>query len=125
MKNTYIKAAGIITLLTAFVHLIGGQMDLVNPLHNSNLEIQQKAEWIGVWHTITVFLFYTSYLIIRAGFTTPLGNLKQIGILYILIGIPFIVSSIFYSVFAPQWILLIPIGVLLLLGVKKLESDGK
>ena len=120
MKSIYIKAAGIINLLTSFIHLVGGQITLVNPLHNSNLEIQQKAEWISAWHIITILLFYTSYLLLRAGFTDTFKDyLKPIGILYILIGIPFILSSIFYSVFAPQWILLLPIGILTMYGLRE------
>jgi hypothetical protein len=81
-------------------------MDLVDPLIISNLEIQQKAEWIGVWHIVSIFLFYTSYLILKVGFTKVekpnFQQLKPLGILYISIGIPFIISSIYYSVFAPQ-----------------------
>lgn len=125
MKKTYIKIAGIINLITALVHLIAGQIDLVNPLQNSNLEIQQKAEWIAVWHIVTILLFFTSYQILTAGFDvvkkSNLKQLKTLGILYTLAGIPFIISSIYFSVFAPQWILLLPIGVLLLVGINKLN----
>lgn len=46
MKLTYIRIAGIINLITTFVHLIAGQMDLVGPLLRSNLEVPKKAEWI-------------------------------------------------------------------------------
>lgn len=129
MKKITIKIAAIINLFTAIVHLIGGQIDLVKPLNNSNLEVQQKAEWIGVWHIVTVLLFFTSYLILRAGFNqvkkSDVRLLKPIGFLYMMIGIPFIVSSIYFSVLAPQWILLTPIGMLLIVGLPKMEIDAK
>jgi hypothetical protein len=129
MKKTYIRIAGIINLITALVHLIAGQTDLVNPLNDSNLEIQQKAEWIGVWHIMSALLFFTSYMVLKAGFRkvdkSQLRQLKPFGVLYILAGVPFILSSLYFSVLAPQWILLTPIGILLILGLQKLEIDVK
>lgn len=126
INKIYIKAAGIINLVTAFVHLLAGQIDLVNPLQNSNLLIEQKAEWISVWHVVTILLFFSSYLILKVGFgntkKSSLMQLKPFGLLYVLSGIPFIISSIYFSVFAPQWILLLPIGILLIIGLKKLET---
>lgn len=123
MKNLSLKLAGIINLTTALIHLAVGQMDLVQPLHNSNLDVQQKAEWIGVWHLVTVLLFFTSFLILKAGFGTvkksQAEQLKAFGMLYILAGVPFIISSFYFSVLAPQWILLMPVGVLLLVGLRK------
>ena len=122
MKKIYIKIAGIINLLTALVHLLAGQIDLVNPLNSSSLELQQKAEWVGVWHLVTILLFYTSYLILKEGLTkankTDLGQLKSLGVLYVLAGVPFMLSSVYFTVFAPQWVLLMPIGILVLLGLK-------
>jgi len=125
MKRNYLKVAGIINLVTAMVHLVAGQIDLVVPLVNSNLEIQAKGEFVAVWHMITILLFLTAFLLLKAGFgksqdPTPL---KSIGMLYILFGIPFIFSSIWFSIFAPQWILLMPIGIFTLLGIRKVQPN--
>ncbi len=123
MRKWSIKLAGIINLLTAFIHLIGGEWTLVDPLMNSSLTAQQQAEWIGAWHIVTIILFYSSYLILTVGFSeverSRLQALRPLAILYILMGIPFVISSIYFSVFAPQWILLQPIGVLYLIGLRK------
>ncbi len=120
MKKTYLKIAGVLNLLTAFLHLFGGQIDLVNPLLDSALEVQKKSEWLGAWHMVTILLFFTSYLIIKGGFSKSNNSdprlLRTVGIFYILTGIPFIATSIYFSVFAPQWVLLMPIGILLLFG---------
>ena len=64
-KNIYWFIAGILNLFTALLHTIGGQLDLVNPLLNSSLETQTKAEWFGVWHMVTILLFVTSYLVLK------------------------------------------------------------
>ena len=123
MKNIYIKIAGIINLFTALLHLIGGQIDLVNPLLNSDITTQQKGELIGAWHIVTILLFYTAFIILQSGFkNNNIQNylqLKSLAILYILSGIPFIAISVWLGIFAPQWILLMPIGILLLLGLRK------
>lgn len=121
--NYYWLIAGIINSLTALIHTFGGQIDLVNPLLKSNLNDQSKAEWLGVWHMITILLFITSYLILKnsliAAQARKIQTITSIGYLYILFSIPFIVTSFYFSLLAPQWILLLPIGLLLLFGIKR------
>ena len=115
--------AGIVNLFTALLHTIGGQIELVNPMLKSNLENQTKAEWFGVWHMITIILFLSSYLVLKNAIIEFQNRqtelMKYIGILYILLSIPFCISSIVHKLLAPQWILLLPIGILLYLGTKK------
>jgi len=127
--RTYFKISGVINLATAMIHLIAGQIDLVNPLSNSNLEVQQKAEWISVWHIITILLFFSSYIILKAGFGKMKKNdsqqMKTFGVLYVIIGVPFVFSSLYFSVFAPQFILLMPIGILIFIGLSKQKIDVK
>lgn len=127
MKNIYIKIAGIVNLFTALLHLIGGQIDLVNPLLNSDITTQQKGELTGAWHIVTILLFFTAFIILKSGFKSKnLQNyqqLKSIAIFYILSGIPFIAISVWLGIFAPQWILLMPIGVLLLLGLRRSTAN--
>jgi len=123
MKKVHIKIAGIINLIVAFVHLFMGQWDLVDPLINSNMELQQKGELIAAWHIVTIFLFATSYMLLLTGFSKDEKRsaeiIKPIGIFYVLASLPFITVSVWYGIFAPQWIFLLPIGIFALLGVKK------
>lgn len=126
-RNTYWLIAGGINFFTALIHTIGGHLSLVNPLQDSNLLDQTKAEWLGVWHMVTILLFMTSYLLVKNG----LGKTQQkqseiikfIGVLYISFSIPFIITSIMYKLVAPQWILLLPIGLLAYFGTKKLTTN--
>jgi hypothetical protein len=122
MKKTYIIAAGIINLFSAILHLVGGQIELVNPLLNSNISIQQKGELTGAWHIVSILLFFTAFIILNVGFkhkTQKKELLKTIAFLYLLSGLPFIVVSYWYNIYALQWVLLIPIGVILMLGLQK------
>lgn len=123
MKKIYIKIAGIINLFTAFLHLIAGQMDLVDPLLDSNITNQQKGELTGAWHIVSILLFFTAFIILQAGFKNKSSQnakqLKSMAFFYILSGIPFIVTSMWLGIFAPQWILLMSIGILMLIGLRK------
>jgi len=122
-KNIYLIIGGIINLFTAFLHLIGGQITLIKPLNDSNLELQVKTELLGVWHMVTIILFLTSFLLLYFGFkqgkSLPKELIKFIGYIYILFSVSFIILSIINSQLAPQWTLLLPIGVLALIGIRK------
>jgi len=125
-KNIYWIIAGVINLFTALLHTIGGQLSLVNPLLDSGLSAQVRAEWLGAWHMVTIFLFVTSYYILKKGLNVSAKisreTMKLIGILYILMSIPSIISSLYLKVFAPQWVILLPIGVLVYIGLRKSKS---
>ena len=120
-RNTYLLIAGILNLATAIIHLWGGQMDLINPLMESGLDIQIRTELLGVWHIVSVILFGSAYILIQQGLRKmPNPQLTRIiGWAYILFALVFILSSLFTLTFAPQWILLLPIGLLAILGAKK------
>lgn len=123
MNKIYLKIAALINLGSAFIHTFLGQIDLVNPLLISNVSTQVKGELVGAWHVVTIILFATSIPLLKAAFSkfepSQIDLLKYIGWLYILFALPFMVTSIWYSIFAPQWLLLLPIGILTLIGLKK------
>jgi len=126
MKNIYFKIAGILNFLVALLHTFGGQLSLVLPLYNSPLSDQVKAEWIGAWHMVTIVLFATSFLLLKKGFKTQrtpsTDLLRFIGWIFVLFSIPSIITSMWYGLLAPQWILLSPIGGLTLFGLHKLQE---
>ena len=123
MNKIYLKIAALINFISALVHTFLGQIDLVNPLLSSNLSMQVKGEFVSVWHIVTIILFATCLPLFKASFyeikSSQVGLLKFIGWLYVLFALPFIVVSIWYFIFAPQWILLLPIGVLTLVSLRK------
>lgn len=127
-KNRYWIAAGILNLFTAFLHLIGGQLDLINPLLQSNLINQVQSEMLGVWHMVTIILFATAFIFLKHAFnqkeTYSTQLVSFISYLYIAFSIPFIMSGIYKSTIAPQWILLIPIGLLGIFGLRNTRSKN-
>lgn len=127
-KNIYWIIAGFLNLFTFLLHLIGGQIDLINPLLQSNLENQTQSELLGVWHMATVVLIASSVIFLKNGFNKNGNQSKDlisfISYLYIAFSFAFIFSSIFKSVLAPQWVLLFPIGILGIIGLKKLKTNA-
>ncbi len=119
-KKHLILIAGLLSLFTAVLHVVAGQISLMNPLSDSNLSSQIKTEMIGAWHMITVMLF-GSAIILWKHYTNENPNnyllLKYLGIVHLLFAVSFIGSSIWMGVFAPQWVLFLPIGIFILLGL--------
>lgn len=125
-NRIYFLSAGVLNLFTAMLHTIGGQADLINPMLGSNLRESVKAELTGVWHMVTIVLFATSYYLLKETFSKEkkveafsIHLLQFIGRAYVLFSASFILTSIFLNQFAPQWILLFPIGLLTLMGVRR------
>jgi len=122
MKNRYLFAAGVLSAITALIHTIGGQLDLVTDLLASNMDAQAQAEWLGVWHMVTVLLFAFAYYLLKAGRTDDrklnIELLHLLALLSFLFGAVFLLVSILREVFAPQFVLIIPIGILILLGIR-------
>jgi hypothetical protein len=127
-KNLFLIISGLINLFTFLLHVIGGQISLINPLLDSNLELQVKTELLGVWHMVTIILFITSIILLYWGFKqnkkSNIELLSFIGYLYILFSVPFVIISIIYGLLVPQWILLLPIGILTIIGIRKIKKDA-
>lgn len=122
-KNLYFIIAGVINLFTAILHTIGGQLELIDPLLESDLIPQAQYEILGAWHMVTLILFVSSFVLLKKGFRGNLNSGKElltfISYLYLLFGLPSLTISLWYGQFVPQWILLMPIGALGLWGLRK------
>ncbi len=119
--NKYWLIAGVISAVSFFVHLILGQLDLIDPMLESNLSLQVRTELVAVWHMVSVILLATAVVYIYYGIKNFPSSVMicLLSNLYLVFGIVFIISGLYYSIFTPQWILLMPIGVFGLFGIKK------
>ena len=122
-KNIYFIIAGILNLFTFFLHLIGGQIDLVNPMLNSSLNIEKTSQLLGAWHMVTLILAASSFVLLTAGLGKRYASNKEIiqfvGILNLSFCLPFLVGGLYYGLLVPQWILFLPIGLLTFAGINK------
>jgi hypothetical protein len=122
-RNKYWIIAGILNLLTFFLHLIGGQIDLVNPMVDT-LSVEKSSQLVGAWNMITIILLATSYILLSAGFgkkySTNIEMIKSIGYLNLSFCFPFIIAGFYYGLLVPQWIFFLPIGIITIIGLKKI-----
>ena len=127
-KNIYWIIAGAINLFTFILHLIGGQVDHVDPMMDTTLTSEQIAPLIGAWHMVTIILFATSYILLLAGFGKRYSDNSHLiaicGYLNLAFCLPFVFSGFYYGILTPQWILFLPIGVLTFLGIRKVRTSN-
>lgn len=123
--NTWIFAAGVICIFTSLVHIFAGQVDPVRPFLKSDLSDIPKATLLACWHMVSAILVLSGVALACIGWF----NLNTFQDLVIGISISFLIFSIvfiavgwhFFKLHAfiklPQWTLLLPIGILGLIGV--------
>ena len=126
--NNLLLTAGAVGLFTTALHIFGGQITLIRPLLQSTLASDVKACLLVCWHTVSAYLLLTSGLYLFAGLNPPAEPTQDIAVLlnaissfyllftalFIVIGWTFFGYRTLYKL--PQWTLLLPIGVLGLLG---------
>lgn len=122
--NTLIFLAGVICLFTSIVHIFAGQVDPVRPFLKSDLPDIPKATLLGCWHMVSAILVISGFALSYIGWF----NLSSFQNLVVGISCSFIIFSLVFIAVGwhffkfqtfiklPQWILLLPIGVLGLIG---------
>ncbi len=127
-KNKFWIIAGTLNLLTFFLHLIGGQVDLVNPMVESTVPLEKSSQLIGAWHMVTIILFATSYVLLSAGFgkkyATNTAMIKSIGYLNLSFCFPFVIAGFYYGLLVPQWVFFLPMGILTMVGIHKAKKNA-
>ncbi|WP_325892983.1 hypothetical protein [Grimontia sp. NTOU-MAR1] len=125
MVNTWIFAAGIIGIFTSLVHIFAGQVDPVRPFLKSDLPDIPKATLLGCWHMVSAILVISGFALAYIGWF----NLSSFQNIVIGISVSFVIFSLVFIAVGwcffkfqafiklPQWILLLPIGILGLIGV--------
>lgn len=118
--NYWILGAGILGALTSLVHILAGQIDPVRPFLKSDLAEIPKATLLACWHMVSAILVISAGSFIYVGLT----NIETLNIAVTTISLTFVVfAAVFICVGwhffgfrtlvkLPQWVLLLPIGVL-------------
>lgn len=122
--NLWILSAGVLGLFTSLVHIFAGQIDPVRPFLKSDLADIPKATLLACWHIVSVVLVLSSNALVYIGWS----NLASLNTSVIALSSTFVVFSLVFigvgwSFFGfstffklPQWVLLLPIGMLGLIG---------
>ncbi|MES2825931.1 MAG: hypothetical protein V4732_20180 [Pseudomonadota bacterium] len=126
--NPIIFSAGLLAAFTAAVHTFAGTYEIHGPLLGSSLPESVSLLLYACWHLVTVTLILSAVALIWSARNSRAKSNSAlpvfIGLLWLCFGIVFIVVAVFFSgvdalIVLPQWILLMPIGGLVLLGVRK------
>ena len=118
--NIWIFSSGLLALFTTLVHVFAGQIDPVRPFLESKLDDIPKATLLACWHLVSVTLFVSSLMLLYVGWygiDSLYFLIQLLGFLYILYASVFVAVGLYFfgaKVFVklPQWILLLPIGLL-------------
>ncbi|MDP2489177.1 hypothetical protein Q8W38_07515 [Vibrio splendidus] len=118
--NIWIFSSGLLALFTTLVHVFAGQIDPVRPFLKSKLDDIPKATLLACWHLVSVTLFISSLMLLYVGWygiDSLYFLIQLLGFLYILYASVFVAVGLYFfgaKVFVklPQWILLLPIGLL-------------
>jgi len=118
--NIWILSSGLLALLTALIHVFAGQIDPVRPFLKSTLDDIPKASLLACWHLVSVTLFVSSLVLLYVGWydiDSLYFIIQLLGFLYILYASVFVAVGLYFFglkavVKLPQWILLLPIGLL-------------
>ncbi len=120
MKTRHIIAAGLM-ILAFLIHVIAGELTDIRALISTSMANVFKLEIRVVWHLVSIDFLISGAFLIIIHFKNSIDKnellIDFIGLRMLLYGFLFFIMIIFTDVSllfqAPQWILLICIGLLL------------
>ena len=129
--NKILLLAAIICILTAGIHIIMGNSTVVGPFLDSDLAQVPKLTLLAVWYMVSAVLVLTAVMLVYLSFRNAQGEkllILFIGVSFVVFGLVFLVvcfmhfsENLFLDL--PQWVLLLPIGALMLWEVYRQQSS--
>lgn len=133
-RNRYYLTAGAIGLFTSAVHLVAGQMDIVNPMMAAVFDGTAKHTMLACWHLVSADLLLTSAAFLAAGWRPQRyavgGVLPAFAalhwVLWTVVFVTVAVLSDLPSPFMalPQPVLFLPVIVSTALGMRRGAANG-
>ena len=118
--NWLLIVAGVLASLTSVIHLFAGGNDVAEPLLDASLKDDVKYALYACWHFVSAFFVTSALSLLGAGFGVlpkETGWIIGVSSLWVLFGLVFLFISLWVNnlegVFRlPQWVLLLPVGIL-------------
>lgn len=129
--NKYLIATTLLSSFTAILHTFIGTSEIEIPLLSAGLKPEISLLLLACWHLVSVTLILSAvayFLIAKNIHNQQYSILGQfISVLWIGFGFVFILIALIYAdprmlLLLPQWILLIPIGLLGFWGSRKTST---
>ena len=115
--------ASMIAFLTAMIHVFAGGNDVAKPLLESSLPSEEKYALYACWHFVSTFFIFSAslFLLTGLGYLPSSSLILILSLLWLTFGLIFFAISLSVNTLRgifrlPQWVLLIPVGVLGLIG---------
>jgi len=126
--NRILFTSGLLAAFTALVHTFSGTAEIQQPLLTSSLAKPISLLLFACWHLVTITLILSAIALIWSALPNNkilAGALPVfVSVLWLFFGFIFIVVALVMSgvpalFVLPQWILLLPVGILGLFGAQK------
>ncbi|MEV4166794.1 hypothetical protein [Nonomuraea dietziae] len=123
--NGWLLAAGITAFGVAAVHIVGGHRDVVLPLLSCELADEPKRVLHAVWHMVSVDLVLSAAALVYLALA---DDRSATGLMAWFVAVHFVAYAVAFLVVTlsvgwpkpllrlPQWILLLPVAVLTVVG---------
>lgn len=124
--NKVLLLASVLAAAVTAIHVVAGGSDVAAPLLASDMAESPRLTLYAAWHMVSVLLGASALALGWAalpGRTTPAASaVRLVAVLWIASGVVFLIIGLTQPgdgllLKLPQWILLIPVGVLAWLGV--------
>ena len=122
--NRLLLVAAVLAALTACIHVVVGTAEIASPLLRSSLAPEVRYLLYACWHLVSCVLVVSAVgLFVSARSRQQHARLLVLyiswlwlafGVVFILVGLLGAHGALFFKL--PQWVLLLPVGVLGLLG---------
>ena len=117
-RNHYKIVATVLALLSALAHIFIGSFDVLAPVTQSDLPLMVRGTVWTVWHMVSGFLAVSVWIFWKRPEET-----RVFAWLWVFSGTVFVVAALYLQgpsalIVLPQWIILIPTGVLALRSLK-------
>jgi len=122
IRRKPLLCGGLIAIMTAVAHALIGQAHLIQVL-NADIDDVDRAVMFAVWHMVTSILVTSGIGLFTLSMSTRFELVRPMSLalafLYCSFGLIFLLASFIYTVPAVQWIPMLIVCVLCLLGSGK------
>lgn len=130
--NKLLALAGILAAATTGIHLVAGGNDIASPLLASSLAEEPRLTLYAVWHMASVAMGLSAIAFFVAAFSRRGAEMRAmvrfVSAMWLAFGAVFLViaatqggTGLAFKL--PQWILLLPVGILGWVGAR--DSPGR
>jgi hypothetical protein len=123
--NGWLLTAGAIAAATTLIHATAGGRSIVRPLLGSAVAAEPKRTLHVVWHMVTADLLLSSIALLALAFADAPSTALVLFIAaqYLAYAVVFLIITLAADwprplLQLPQWMLLLPVGVLALIGTR-------